>query len=90
MNTTKSLRMTFLNDKGKKKNLLLAGAAENLYAEAVKAAMSKIRDANVIGDGEGDFYKTIDSAAYIERTVHSLFGSDETRAGDAGAGEEGN
>jgi hypothetical protein len=75
MGNTKSLRLTFLNDQGKKKNLLVAEPAENLNADQVRAAMTTIRDANVFGDEEGDYYKTIDSAAYIERTVRSLFGS---------------
>lgn len=74
MEQSKTLRMTFLNEAGKKKNLLVAEAADDLTADQVKAAMEKIQAANVFADKEGACYKTIDSAAYIERTVHTLFG----------------
>lgn len=82
MENNMTLRLTFLDDKGKKKNLLVAEPAENLSVDQVKTAMAGIRDANVFGDEEGDYYRTIDSAAYIERTVRTLFGAGATKSED--------
>lgn len=49
MENNMTLRLTFLDDKGKKKNLLVAEPAENLSVDQVKTAMAGIRDANVFG-----------------------------------------
>ena len=44
MTTTKTLRLTFKNDKNKKVNLSLPDAAENLTENEVKDAMNEMCD----------------------------------------------
>ena len=47
MTTTKTLRLTFKNDKNKKVNLSLPDAAENLTENEVKDAMNEMCEANL-------------------------------------------
>lgn len=77
--TTKTLRLTFINAAGKKRNLNLPDAAEGLEAATVKAAMEKMAQNNAFADENGDLYTAIDSAAYVERTVNSVFGHSEDK-----------
>lgn len=77
--TTKTLRLTFLNAAGKKKNLNLPEAAAGLKANVVRAAMEKMTQNNAFADDHGDLYQTVDSAAYVERTVDSVFDSSEDK-----------
>lgn len=56
MTTTKTLRLTFKNDKNKKVNLSLPDAAENLTENEVKDAMNEMCEANLFVKEEVDQY----------------------------------
>jgi hypothetical protein len=77
--TTKTLRLTFINAAGKKRNLNVPDAAPDLEAGAVKAAMEKMAQNNALADENGDLYTAVDSAAYVERTVDSVFSNSEDK-----------
>ncbi|TSO26855.1 DUF2922 domain-containing protein [Lactobacillus sp. LL6] len=76
--TTKSLKMTFLNSKNKKTSITLNNAAPGLEEAAVRDAMSIISQENIFSKEEVDLYKTPQSAQYIERTVTSVFDDTES------------
>ncbi|MBA1392323.1 DUF2922 domain-containing protein [Lactobacillus sp. XV13L] len=73
MTTTTSLQLVFLNGRNRKVNLSLPDAAPDLEATAVKAAMAKIAGADAFEKDGVDVYKVPKSAAYVERTVTSVF-----------------
>ena len=77
MTTTKTLRLTFKNDKNKKVNLSLPDAAENLTENEVKDAMNEMCEANLFVKEEVDQYQAPLSAQYVERTVISVFDDSE-------------
>ncbi|MCH3904907.1 MAG: DUF2922 domain-containing protein [Lactobacillus sp.] len=77
--TSKILRLTFINAAGKKRNLNVPEAAEGLEAYTVKAAMEKMAQNNAFADENGDLYTAVDSAAYVERTVNSVFDNSEDK-----------
>ena len=72
-NTTKTLKLTFLNGKKKKTSVTLEDAVDNLSAEQVRGAMTTIAQANVFEKDGVKNYVTPQSAAYIERTVSDIF-----------------
>lgn len=74
---SKVLRMTFLNGEKKKANLTVADARQDLDATVLRTAMQKIADAAVFEKDKVDIYKTPHAAAYIERTVTSIFDDGE-------------
>ncbi|WP_233551666.1 MULTISPECIES: DUF2922 domain-containing protein [unclassified Lactobacillus] len=74
---SKILQLTFLNGAGKKTNVALPDAIENLTAVTVERAMNQIAQADSFSKDGVDLYKIPQSASYIERTVTSLF--DHTR-----------
>ncbi|WEV40085.1 DUF2922 domain-containing protein [Lactobacillus sp. ESL0684] len=76
--TSKTLQLVFLNSNNKKVNLSLPNAASNLAPEAVRAAMNKIAEADAFQKNGVDLYQHPQSAAYIERTVNSVFDNAET------------
>ena len=70
---TKTLQLVFLNGAGKNVNLSLANAAANLTGAEVKTAMTTIANADAFEQEGVSLYQTPQSAAYVERTVTSLF-----------------
>lgn len=77
--TTKTLKLTFLNGKNKKTNLSVANPLENLDEQAVRKAMDVISGANIFGKEEVDMYKTPQSAQYVERVVTDVFNDAEDK-----------
>ena len=80
MTTVKTLQLTFLNDKGKKKRLSFADAAEGLSESEGRTAMAESAASNVISDKEGDLYKTPQAAEYVERSVTALFDDSDEKS----------
>ena len=80
--TTKTMKLTFLKGKNKKKSVTLGDAMDNLTAEQVRGAMTTIAEANVFEKDGVAYYSTHQSASYIERTVSDIFND-----GDAGEAE---
>lgn len=76
--TTKTLKLSFHNAKGKSTAITLANAIDNLAPDRVKEAMKKISDAAVFErDGVAVYAEPV-SANYIERTVTPVFDDSET------------
>lgn len=82
--TTKTLRLTFVNAQEKKQNLVLSGAREDLSAEQVRTAMSDIASTNVFIKEGLKFYEAPVSAAYIKHDVATIF-DDSVSAEDTAA-----
>jgi hypothetical protein len=82
--TTKTLRLTFKNSEAKKVNLSLPNAKPDLSADEVKTAMTTISGQGVFAKDGVELYHEPHAAAYIERTVTSLFANDP-ESGDAQA-----
>ncbi|RVU69855.1 MULTISPECIES: DUF2922 domain-containing protein [Lactobacillus] len=80
--TTKTLRLTYLNSDNKKVNLTLSKSADNLTPDTVRGLMKQIADSHAF-DKEGvDIYHEPQSAAYVERTVTGIFDDAKTAAGE--------
>lgn len=77
--TTKTLKLTFLNSKNKKTNLSVANPLENLDEQAVRKAMNVISGANIFEKEEVDMYKIPQSAQYVERVVTDVFNDAEDK-----------
>ena len=77
--TTKTLKLTFLNSKNKKTNLSVANPLENLDEQSVRKAMDVISGANIFEKEEVDMYKTPQSAQYVERVVTDVFNDAEDK-----------
>lgn len=71
--TTKSLRLTFKNSENKKVNLSLADAKPDLNEQEARSAMGQISQAGVFERDGVVLYHEPDAAAYVERTVTSIF-----------------
>ncbi|RMC47280.1 DUF2922 domain-containing protein [Lactobacillus sp. ESL0228] len=78
--TTKSLQLVFLNSENKKTSIVLPDASDNVTAEAVQSAMTTIAQADAFNKGGVDLYKVPQSAAYVERTVTSVFDHSENKS----------
>ena len=76
--TTKTLKLTFLNGKNKKTSVTLGDAMDNFTAEQVRGAMTTIVKANVFEKDGVAYYVTPQSASYIERTVSDIFNDADT------------
>lgn len=77
---TKTLRLTFTNEEGKKHHLVLLNAKVGLDEVAVRDAMNTIAKADVFKKEGVSIYKHAQSAAYIDRTVTDIFDDSETTA----------
>ncbi|BDR61103.1 DUF2922 domain-containing protein [Lactobacillus xylocopicola] len=78
MTTSRTLQLVFLTGAAKKAKLAVPEASANLNKATVKTAMETIAQANAFAKDGVDLYKIPQSAAYIERTVTSVF--DDTAA----------
>lgn len=71
--TTKTLRLTFKDDNGKKTVLTLANAKPGLEENVVRDAMNKIAGSSVFIKDGVNIYASVQSAAYVDRTVSDIF-----------------
>lgn len=69
----KKLYLTFLNEEGRKHNLIPAVAAEDLTEVEVREAMEQLRDLDIFYKDGVRLYQTIDSAKYVEKIETPLF-----------------
>lgn len=69
----KKLYLTFLNEEGKKHNLIPKVAAEDLTEEEVRQAMEQIRGLDIFDKDGIKLYQDIDSAKYVETIESPLF-----------------
>lgn len=86
---TKTLQLVFLNGIGKKTNLSLRDADENLTSAEVKDAMNTIVEAAAFQKEGVDLYKVPHSASYTERIVTSLFDNTAAESRQLAAFEHG-
>lgn len=71
--STKTLRLNFKNENGKKTALTITNALPDLKEEQVRQAMATICSGGVFEKEGVKTYSTIQSAAYIERNVNTIF-----------------
>lgn len=69
----KKLYLTFLNEEGKKHNLIPKVAAEDLTEGEVREAMEQLRDLGIFDKQGMKLYQDIDSAKYVETIETPLF-----------------
>lgn len=70
---TKSLQLTFKDDKNKTKTVVLTNPKEGLEEQTVKQSMQKIADANLFQKNNVDQFKTVERAQYVDHTVTPIF-----------------
>ncbi|GBD66979.1 putative uncharacterized protein [Tetragenococcus halophilus subsp. halophilus] len=69
----KKLYLTFLNEEGKKHNLIPKVAAEDLTEAEVRQSMEQLRDLDIFDKQGVRLYQDIDSAKYVETIETPLF-----------------